>query len=202
MQEPENDRKMKRLAVFCGSRTGSDGVFSSAARELGDEMVGRGIDLVYGGGNVGLMGVIADAVLEAGGSVTGVIPQALASKELAHNRIQDLRIVASMHERKALIADLSDGFMALPGGIGTLEEFFEVLTWGQLGFHPKPVALLNVAGYYDGLLSFIDHAVAHGFVRHVHGKMVISGPSAAELLDSMAAYRSPGIPKWLDREEL
>jgi hypothetical protein len=165
-------------------------------------MVGRGIDLVYGGGNVGLMGVLADAVLEAGGSVTGVIPQALASKELAHNRIQDLRIVASMHERKALIADLSDGFMALPGGIGTLEEFFEVLTWGQLGFHPKPVALLNVAGYYDGLLSFIDHAVAHGFVRHVHGKMVISGPSAAELLDSMAAYRSPGIPKWLDREEL
>ena len=193
---------MKRLCVFCGSRTGSDGLFSSAARELGVELAQREIELVYGGGNVGLMGVIADAVLDAGGRVTGVIPEALAAKELAHGRIQDLRVVSSMHDRKALMAEFADGFVAMPGGLGTLEEFFEVLTWGQLGFHGKPVALFNAGGYFDGLLSFIDHAVAHQFIRSEHGRMVIAESTVERLLERIMAYRPPAVSKWLERESL
>jgi uncharacterized protein (TIGR00730 family) len=193
---------MKRLCVFCGSRTGSDGLYASAAQQLGTEMARRGIELIYGGGNVGLMGVIADAVLDAGGMVTGVIPEALAAKELAHGQIQDLRVVSSMHERKALMAELADGFVAMPGGLGTLEEFFEVLTWGQLGFHGKPVALFNVGGYFDGLLAFIDHAVTHQFIRSEHGRMVIAESTVGNLFERMAAYRSPAVSKWLERETL
>ncbi len=193
---------MNRLCVFCGSRNGSDGIFASAARQLGGELANRGIELVYGGGNVGLMGVIADAALEAGGRVTGVIPEALAAKELAHGEIQDMRVVRSMHERKALMAELADGFIAMPGGLGTLEEFFEVLTWGQLGFHAKPVALLNVDGYFDGLLSFLDHAVAHQFIRSEHGRMVIAESSIDVLLRRMTDYGPPSVSKWLERETL
>ena len=191
---------MNRLCVFCGSRNGSDGIFASAARDLGRELARREIELVYGGGNVGLMGVIADAVLEAGGRVTGVIPDALAVKELAHRDIQDLRVVGSMHERKALMAKLADGFVAMPGGLGTLEEFFEVLTWGQLGFHGKPVALFNVDGYFDGLLSFIEHAVSHRFIRGEHGRMVIAESSIEALLRRMMEYGPPSISKWNERE--
>ena len=193
---------MNRLCVFCGSRNGANGAFASAARDLGTELATRGIGLVYGGGNVGLMGVIADAMLEAGGHVTGVIPEALAAKELAHGEIQDLRVVSSMHQRKALMAELSDGFIAMPGGLGTLEEFFEVLTWGQLGFHAKPVALFNVEGYFDGLLSFIDHAVDHRFIRAEHGRMVIAESSIDTLLRRMMDYSSPPMSKWLERERL
>ena len=193
---------MNRLCVFCGSRNGANGAFASAARDLGTELATRGIGLVYGGGNVGLMGVIADAMLEAGGHVTGVIPEALAAKELAHGEIQDLRVVSSMHQRKALMAELSDGFIAMPGGLGTLEEFFEVLTWGQLGFHAKPVALFNVEGYFDGLLSFIDHAVDHRFIRAEHGRMVIAESSIDTLLRRMMDYSSPPTSKWLERERL
>ncbi len=193
---------MKRLCVFCGSRTGSNGLFAVAAKDLGTELARRKIELVYGGGNIGLMGVIADAVLDAGGRVTGVIPEALASKELAHKGVQDLRVVSSMHERKALMAELADGFVAMPGGLGTLEEFFEVLTWGQLGFHGKPVALFNVAGYFDGLLSFIEHAVAHQFIRSEHGRMVIAESSAGRLFERLMEYQSPAVSKWLERESL
>lgn len=196
------DLSIRRLCVFCGSRHGIDAVFADAARDLGTEMARRGIELVYGGGNVGLMGVVADAILADGGRVTGVIPEALAAKELAHGDIQDLRVVGSMHERKALMAELADAFVAMPGGLGTLEEFFEVLTWGQLGFHHKPVALYNVDGYYDGLLSFVDHAVTRGFVRREHGRMVIAESSVDALLERLVRYRPPEVSKWLERESL
>src|SRR5262249_20375161 len=155
---------MKRLCVFCGSRSGASPVFADAARGLGELLVRRGCGLVFGGGHVGLMGVIADAVLQRGGEAIGVIPQGLVDRELAHPRCTQMHITQSMHERKALMAKLSDGFAALPGGYGTFDETFEMLTWSQLGLHQKPVGLLNVAGYFDGLLAFLDHTVREGFI--------------------------------------
>ncbi|HZD39243.1 MAG TPA: TIGR00730 family Rossman fold protein, partial [Terriglobales bacterium] len=151
-----------KICVFTGSRAGIRDDYADAARRLARALVERGHELVYGGGNVGLMGIIADAVLELQGRVTGVIPDALVSQEVAHPGLSDLRIVRSMHERKAMMAQLSDGFIAMPGGIGTMEEFFEVLSWAQLGIHNKPCGLLNVAGYYQKLIEFLDHAVVHG----------------------------------------
>jgi uncharacterized protein (TIGR00730 family) len=193
---------VKRIAVFCGSNVGQKPEYSSAAQELGREIAIHGLGLVYGGGNIGLMGVIADAALGEGGHVTGVIPEALAAKELAHRGVQDLHVVRSMHERKALIAELSEAFIAMPGGVGTLEEFFEVFTWGQLGFHRKPIALLNVAGYYDTLLRFIDQAVAERFVSASHREMLIAESSPGLILDRLVDYQAPVTHKWIDRDEL
>ncbi len=189
---------MARICVFCGSDLGARPEFAAAAREMGRELVRRGLGLVYGGGRVGLMGVIADTVLEAGGSVVGVIPEALSAKELAHEGLTELRVVASMHERKALMAELSDAFVAIPGGLGTLEEFCEVLTWAQLGIHAKPCGLLNVEGYYDPLLALFDHAVAERFVRPEHRALVLASDESTLLLDAMATCRAPLLPGSID----
>lgn len=195
-----NMNTFNRLCVFCGSNGGRREAYLDAARELGGEMARRGITLVYGGGNVGIMGVIADAVLEVGGHVIGVIPQALKRRELAHAGLTELHVTSSMHERKALMAELSDGFIALPGGLGTFEEFLEILTWAQLGIHRKPCALLNVAGYYDPLVTFLDHSVTERFVRPEHRAMMLVEESPASLLDQMAAYTPPQVEKWIDQD--
>lgn len=157
------------------------------------------MDLVYGGARVGIMGVVADAVLASGGHVIGVIPEALVAKEVAHEGLSELRVVRSMHERKALMSDLADGFIALPGGWGTLDELFEILTWGQLGLHRKPCGVLNVRGYFDGLLSFLEHAMNEGFVRREHRSMMAVANRATDLLDLMGAYEPPVVRKWIDR---
>ncbi len=173
----------KDICVFTGSRRGALPAYAEAAKELGRELVARGFGLVYGGGNVGLMNVVADTVIELRGHVTGVIPNALVSREVAHTGLSELRVVGSMHERKALMAELSDGFIALPGGIGTLEELFEVLSWAQLGLHNKPCGLLNVEGYYDALIRFLDDAVARDFVKPKHRALLIVDSAPAALLD-------------------
>ena len=190
---------MKRVCVFTGSSPGARPQYADAARQFGAELAARGYELVYGGGRVGLMGVIADSVLASGGRAIGVIPENLVAKEIGHAGLTELHIVKSMHERKALMADLSDAFVAMPGGIGTLEEFFEVLTWAQLGLHAKPCGLLQVAGYFDGLLALIDHAVQERFVKAEHLAMLIAAQSPAELLDRLAAYHAPVVDKWIDR---
>lgn len=169
--------------MFMGSRHGSQSVYAEAASVLGRELVGRGYGLVYGGGNVGLMNVVADTVLALKGNVTGVIPSSLVSKEVAHRGLTELRVVGSMHERKALMAELSDGFIAMPGGIGTMEEFFEVLSWAQLGLHEKPCGLLNVSGYYDSLIRFLDHAMLQDFIKPKHRELMIVEGQPAKLLD-------------------
>jgi uncharacterized protein (TIGR00730 family) len=192
---------MKRIAVFCGSSIGNQPAYAEAAVALGGVLAKRGIGLVYGGGNVGLMGVIAEAVLTAGGEVIGVIPQALADRELAHGGVTDLRIVDSMHTRKAMMAELSDAFIAMPGGVGTFEEFFEVVTWTQLGLHRKPCALLNVAGFYAPLAAFIDQAVSEGFIKPIHRQMIVVDDNPERLVDSLAAVQLPDVPKWIRREE-
>ena len=193
---------MKRVCVFCGSSSGVRPGYRAAAEELGRRLAGRGMGLVYGGARVGLMGAVADAVLSARGQVIGVIPEALVSKELAHTGLTELRVVASMHERKAVMADLSDGFIAIPGGWGTLEELFEVLTWGQLGLHQKPCGLLNVEQYFDGLLSFADRMIEEGFVRRENGAMISVSSDPAALIDLLVAYTpSRSVEKWIDRTE-
>jgi uncharacterized protein (TIGR00730 family) len=192
---------MKSVCVFCGSSPGASPAYAEAAARLGRAIAGRGLTLVYGGGHVGLMGVVADAALGAGGRVVGIIPQALEAKELAHRSLTDLRVVGSMHERKALMSELADGFIALPGGIGTLEEWFEVWTWSQLGIQRKPCGLLNAAGYYDHLLAFLDHVTAERFLAPDHRAMVLVDDDATRLLDRLAAYRPPQTEKWLDRSE-
>lgn len=192
---------MERICVFCGSSPGADPAYAEAAADLGRLLAGRGLTLVYGGGHVGLMGVLADAALAAGGRVTGVIPEALAAKELAHGGLTELVVVGSMHERKALMSELSDAFIALPGGIGTLEEWFEVWTWSQLGFQPKPCGMLNVAGYYGHLLAFLDHMTAERFLSPPHRSMAIVEDRADRLLDRLASYQPPRAEKWIDRAE-
>jgi hypothetical protein len=177
-----------KLCVFTGSRHGARTEYAEAARELGRELVARGYGLVYGGGNIGLMTVIADTVLELNGHVTGVIPDSLVSKEVAHQGLSALRVVQSMHERKALMAELSDGFIAMPGGIGTMEEFFEVLSWAQLGMHEKPCGLLNVRGYYDPLIQFMDHAVSEDFIKAKHRALLIVESEPVNLLDRLESY--------------
>ncbi len=175
------------ICVFTGSRNGTHPEYAEAARQLGRELVERNYGLVYGGGNVGLMKVIADTVLELGGHVTGVIPDSLVNKEVAHRGLSDLRIVHSMHDRKATMAELSDGFIAMPGGIGTMEEFFEVLSWAQLGIHSKPCALLNTGGYYDRLIEFLDHAVQHDFLKPKHRSLLILANEPPEILSRFEA---------------
>lgn len=193
---------MNRLAVYCGSSPGGDPAYAVAAQSLGKEMAARGIGLVFGGGRVGLMGVIADAVLDAGGEVIGVIPAALEEKELAHRGCTALHVVSTMHERKALMADFAKGFIAMPGGFGTLEEIFEMLTWGQLGYHTRPCGFLNISGFYDRLFEFLDHCVARRFVTPVHRDMIIAADDPARLLDGMQAFVPPDQTKWLDRFDL
>lgn len=182
---------MRRVCVFSGSSTGTRPEYARAAGDLGRELVARGLGLVYGGGGVGLMAVVADAALEVGGEVTGVIPEHLVDREIAHTGVSDLHVVDSMHERKARMSDLAGGFVALPGGYGTLEEFAEVLTWSQLGLQSKACGLLDTAGFYQPLLRFVDHAVAEGFVGPEQRKLILSAPSAGELLAAMQAWRPP-----------
>jgi uncharacterized protein (TIGR00730 family) len=189
---------MRTVCVFCGARTGSDPAFAEAAKRFGAFLGRTGRTLVYGGGHVGMMGILADAALAAGGRVIGVIPQALVDKELAHRSLTELRVVDSMHARKALMAELADGFVALPGGIGTLEELFEIWTWGQLNLHAKPYGLLEVNGFFDPLLAFLDSLVEKGFVRPEHRAMLLVEPDPARLVERMASHRPVQVPKWLD----
>ena len=196
---------MKRICVFCGSNAGHNPLYRAAAEKLGRLLAERGIELVYGAGNVGLMGAVADACLEAGGTVIGIIPEALVGKEVAgrpvdHRALTRIEIVDSMHTRKARMAELSDGFIALPGGFGTFEEFCEILTWGQLGFHVKPMGLLNVNGFYNPLLALFDHAVGEGFLRPENRAMALTETNSERLLEAMLAYRAEPVSKWLKAE--
>jgi uncharacterized protein (TIGR00730 family) len=193
---------MRSVCVFCGSSSGKDPRYLAAATTMGRLIAERNAVLVYGGAKVGLMGAVADAALAAGGEVVGVLPEALAAKELAHTSLTRLEVVSSMHERKARMAELSGAFVALPGGAGTLEEIFEIWTWGQLGFHGKPAGFLNVSGYYNGLAAFLDHTVKEAFVKPDHRDMLTFSDDPAALLDALAAYEAPVSEKWLERFEL
>jgi uncharacterized protein (TIGR00730 family) len=193
-------RSFSRLAVYCGSRAGDHPRYAVAARALGAELAARRIGLVYGGGSVGLMGVIADAVLTSGGEAIGVIPAKLDALELGHARLSEKIVVGSMHERKARMAELSDGFVAMPGGYGTLDEIFEVTTWTQLQDHDKPVGFLNVDGYFDHLLAFIENTVAEGFVRPLHWEMLVCEATPSALLDRLGSVRLPALDEWIHHE--
>lgn len=192
---------LESICVFCGSCWGAKPAYAEAAREMGRRLAGRGITLVYGGGDVGLMGAAADAAMAAGGRVIGVIPQSLADKELAHHGITQLHVVASMHERKALMAELADAFVALPGGYGTLEEFCEIVTWCQLGFHQKPCGILNVERYFDPLLKQFDRGVAEEFIRPEHREIILSATEPQELLDRLASFHPPSLEKWIGKSD-
>lgn len=193
---------MRRLCVYCGSNEGNDPAYIHAAQALGHMLARANIGLVYGGASIGLMGAVANAALAAGGEVIGVIPGALAEKEIAHRGLTDLRVVTSMHERKALMAELSDGFVALPGGIGTLEELFEVWTWAQLGHHAKPCAVLNVNGFYDDLITFLDGVADRRFMKSAHRAMLIVAREPVELVGRLQAYEPPAVTKWIKPGEL
>jgi uncharacterized protein (TIGR00730 family) len=190
---------MKSLCVYCGSSSGTQPVYGQAARALAKSMVNEKINLVYGGGNVGLMGIIADEVLNLGGKVIGVIPKALMDYEVGHTNLTHLYIVKDMHERKAKMAELSDGFIAMPGGMGTLEELFEALTWSQLGFHDKPIGLLNVEGFYDGLIRFVQHLVQQGFLKSEHAALLMYEADAVSLMQRLKAYKAPARNQRLDQ---
>lgn len=192
---------MKSICVFCGSSRGNVPAYEDVARSLGETLARTGITLVYGGGHVGLMGVVANAALASGGEVVGVISRSLVEREISHNGLSDLHVVGSMHERKAMMSGLSEGFIALPGGTGTLEEFFEVLTWAQLGEHGKPCGLLNIAGYYDPLLALLDHMVNNEFLSETNRSIVIVEAEPAALLARFEEYRPPKTPKWIDTLE-
>ena len=190
--------QMKRLCIYCGSSPGSRPEYADAAQACGRALAQSGVGVVYGGGNTGMMGRVANAALEAQGEVIGVIPHHLADKELAHEGATQMIRVNSMHERKQLMADLSDGFIILPGGIGTLEEMFETYTWLQLGLHSKPIGLLNVAGFFDHLLTFLDHMVADQFLKSEHRSMLIVDDDVHRLISRMAAFKAPDAEKWLE----
>ena len=187
---------MQRVCVYCGSNTGTRPGYANAARELANVLVRHDLELVYGGSGTGTMGILADAVLERGGKVQGVIPQMLVDKEVAHQGLSELHIVTSMHARKSMMAALSDGFIALPGGFGTLEEIIEMITWAQLRFHDKPCGLLNVDGYFDDLLKFMDHACEEGFLRKENRRMLMDDDSAAGLIQQFERYAAPQVEKW------
>jgi len=193
---------VENICVFCGSNAGIDGVYAEAARDLARAIAGRGMRIVYGGGNIGLMGVLAEASLAAGVRVTGVIPHALLEREVGHRGLVDLRVVNSMHERKALMAELADAFIALPGGLGTFEEMFEMLTWVQLGIHRKPCGILNVEGFYDSLITFLDHAVITGFLKPEHRGILAVERESRALLDRLAAQRLPEVRRWIERDQI
>jgi len=194
--------KIKNICVYCGSSPGKNPAYMRAAKSLANAMCERDIGLVYGGAAVGVMGAIANAVLEGGGKAIGVIPKSLAVKEVAHSNLTRLHVVASMHERKAMMAELADGFIALPGGWGTLEEIFEILTWAQLGFHNKPCGLLNVEDYYDGLIGFLDNAFEQQFVNELCRPMLIKASEPVALLDQFTEYHAPKVRKWMGEDEL
>ncbi len=189
---------MKRICVFCGSSVGKNKNYISAAQNLGAALNKRGLGLVYGGASIGLMGVIANTVIDGGGEVIGVMPEALAKREITHQNITELHIVKSMHERKALMSELSDGFIALPGGLGTFEEFFEVLTWAQLGIHKKPCGILNINGYYDNLFLFLNHTVSERLLKKEYYDMILEDKSPTKLLDKFKTYKPPTVKKWID----
>jgi len=192
---------LARVCVYCGANPGRDPAYAGAARAMGTALAQRGIGLVTGGGRVGLMGVVAEAALAAGGEVIGIIPEALMRKELAHAGLTRLEVTASMHERKARMAELADAFVALPGGLGTFEELFEIWTWAQLGWHAKPCGVLNVGGYYDKLVGFVDHAADEGFLRQQHRAMLVVESEPECLLDRFERYDAPVVPKWIGRDE-
>ena len=192
---------MKRLCVFCGSSTGSKGIYAEAAQNLGRLLAQNEIGLVYGGGRVGLMGILADSVLAASGEVIGVIPKGLFAREVAHEELTELRLVESMHQRKAMMEELADGFIALPGGYGTCEEFCEMVTWSQLGIHNKPCGLLNIERFYDSYLAFLDNAVKEGFLRMEHRKLILEDERPFELLNKMKNFHPPKLTKWIDLDE-
>ncbi|TVM03765.1 MAG: TIGR00730 family Rossman fold protein [Candidatus Brocadia sp. WS118] len=197
-----DNTSIKRICVFCGSKRGARPVYTATAQQLGKAMVSRGIGLVYGGGSIGLMGDIADAVLREKGNVIGIIPHALASKEFAHSGLTELHRVSSMHERKAMMAELSDAFIAMPGGFGTFDELFEILTWAQLGLHTKPIGLLNVDGYFDLLLAFIRHVLQERFIQEKHRRLIITSRDPEELLADLIRYTPPSkIPRLIDWKE-
>jgi uncharacterized protein (TIGR00730 family) len=187
---------LRALCVYCGASNGNDPAYAEQARAMGAALAGNGIALVYGGGKVGLMGVIADEVLRRGGEVTGVIPQALMDKEVGHTGLSALHVVRDMHERKAMMAQLADGFVAMPGGMGTLEELFEMVTWAQLGIHRKPVGLFNPGGFYDGLLGFVAHMVAEGFVKPEHAQLLLADADPQALLARMRDYEALAPSRW------
>ena len=192
---------MKNICVYCGSSSGRLEIYADGARALARALVAKDLGLVYGGASIGLMGLIADTVLQLGGRVVGVIPEALARKEVAHHGLTELHITQSMHERKTRMAELSDGFIAMPGGIGTFEEIFEIWTWAQLGIHAKPCGLLNVAGYFDALTTFLDHATQEQFLKPQHRSVLIVEQEPVALLDRFAAYQPPSVQKWLAADE-
>jgi uncharacterized protein (TIGR00730 family) len=192
---------LRRVCVFCGSSPGLRPAYADAARTTGRILAAQGIGLVYGGGRVGLMGILADATLEADGEVIGVIPEHMTSREIAHHDLSDLRVVPTMHERKALMYELADGFVALPGGLGTLEELFEILTWCQLGLQVKPSGLLDIDGYFSRLVEFLDHVTAEGFVKEVHRRLVVVEEHPEHLLDKMRAFEPPPLPRWLTESD-
>ena len=200
-QEEESSLLLSSVAVYCGSNAGNDPRYAEAAAALGRTLADRGIRLVYGGGQVGLMGVVADAVLERGGEVHGVITEALVAKEVSHRGLSRLRVVGTMHERKAVMADAADAFIMLPGGFGTLDEFFEVLTWTQLGIHAKPCGILDTAGFFDPLRALVDGAVAAGFVHPAHRDMIVVDDRPEALLDRLAGWSPVTVSKWMDRAE-
>jgi uncharacterized protein (TIGR00730 family) len=193
--------RLKQVCVFCGSNPGAHPAYAQAAAALGLELVRRGIRLVYGGGRTGLMGVLADSVLTAGGEVTGLMPRALVAREVAHTDLTELRVVDSMHERKLGMAELADAFIAMPGGFGTLEEFCEVVTWTQLGIHRKPCGLLNVEGFFNALLAYLDHAVREEFLRPAHRAVVLAHREPAALLDALESVEIPELGKWIQLEQ-
>jgi uncharacterized protein (TIGR00730 family) len=188
---------MNKICVFCGSNPGARPSYGEAAARLGEALAAGGMSLVYGGGRVGLMGIVADAVLRGGGTVFGVVPHFLASKEIAHHGVTELRVVGSMHERKALMAERADAFVALPGGYGTLDELFEIMTWAQLGLHRKPCGLLNVDGFFDGLIAHIAHAVGEELLKAKHREMLIVETTPEALLARLGDYRPPAVEKWI-----
>jgi uncharacterized protein (TIGR00730 family) len=191
-----------RICVFCGSSAGRSPAYAAAARDLGAHLARRGIGLVYGGGNVGLMGIVADAVVAEGGETVGVIPRSLVDRELAHAHLTELVVVDTMHERKQRMHDLSDAFIAMPGGFGTLDELFEALTWAQLGMHAKPVGLLDVDGFWQPLRALVDRQVSELFVRPHHAGMLLCADAPQTLLDQFAAYQPPDVPKWIGRGDV
>lgn len=193
--------QLQNLCVYCGSNSGTRPEYAIEARRFAEALVDRNIGLIYGGASIGLMGVVADTVLAAGGTVTGVIPRALLRKEVVHHGLTELVITESMHARKAKMAQLADAFVALPGGIGTFEELFEIWTWTQLGFHRKPCALFNALGYFDPLVRFLDHAVEEGFLKPMHRSMLLVSDSAENLLEALRSYRPPVVEKWVGAEE-
>lgn len=202
MEKKLKNKLMKNITVFCGSSFGSDEIYKEQANLLGQTLAKQNIQLIYGGANVGLMGAVADGVLKEGGKAIGVLPHFLQSKEIAHQNLTELILVETMHERKTKMNDLCDGVIVLPGGYGTLEEFFEMITWAQLGLHKKPIAILNIDGFYDDLIKLVQTMVDKGFLKQINQEMLLVSDSIDELLEKMRNYQAPTVGKWISKEEV